>query len=226
MLDFVRFLVTNKKIQSVKPSKIFEEDYYKQTYSKFLIDGDYNADHHVAYIQSFFRLFPYKIKSVMDIGFGSGKFLKSICKKFKPDRVIAIEISSLKTKELLKQKWIKNENIAIVNKNFLEVNLDYIQTLPLDLIICNSILQYVEEADLFLEKISKIGRYAYFTAPTNVDFVFMKKTLNFNDDYAIGRTKADYLKLMKKHFRTLGTNILESKTLIKDSILQSELFQN
>lgn len=215
-----------KKIKSVKPSKIFEEDYYKQTYSKFLIDGDYNAAHHADYIQSFFQLFPYKIKSVMDIGFGSGKFLKSICKKFKPDRVIAIEISTLKTKELLQQKWIEKENIAIINKNFLEIDLSYIQTLPLDLIICNSVLQYVKDADSFLDKISKIGKYVYFTAPTNIDFTFMKKTLNFNDDYAIGRTKADYMKLIKKYFRILGTNILESKTLIKDSLVQSELFQN
>jgi trans-aconitate methyltransferase len=210
----------------VKPSKVFETEYYQQTYSKFLIDGDYNASHHADFIHTFFQLFPYKIKSVMDIGFGSGKFLKSVCKKFKPDRVIAIEASTLKTKELLQQKWIKKENIAIVNKKFLEIDLSYIQTLPLDLIICNSVLQYVQDADLFLNKISKIGRFVYFTAPTNKDFTFMKRTLNFSDEYAIQRSKANYLKLIKNHFRILGTNILESKSLMKDSLVQSELFQN
>ncbi len=204
----------------------FEEEYFNEVFTNFLIDGDYNAKFHINYILAYFELFEFKIKSILEIGFGNGNMLEEISKKAKLDRIIANEISELKTKELLKKRFIQKQNIAIINQNFLDIETKYLEQLPVDLCICNSVLQYIEEEklDSFLNKISRISKYVYLTIPTKKDFQNLKIRLNFEDKYAFQREKVLYKNFIQKYFRTIGTNLLESKFLINDSILKQEFY--
>lgn len=204
----------------------FEENYFNEIFQGFEIDGNFNSKFHVNYILSYFALFEKKIKSILEIGFGNGKILEELVKKINLDKIIALEISKLKINELSQKKYFQNENIAIVHSDFLDYKTDYLEKIPIDLSICNSVLQYVETENLenFVQKIARISRYSYLTVPTKKDFEIMKSKLNFIDRFALQRPKSFYKKILKKYFRVVGTNLLESKIIVSESILKQELY--
>ena len=204
----------------------FEETYWSEIYFPYKIDGEFNSNKHIEYIYSFFKLHNYQIRNIIDIGFGNGKLLKETITKIKPNKVIAIDISNLKTNELLKKKWLRNTNFAVYNIDFLTFDTSNFEKKPFDLSICNSVLQYIksiEDLELCFIKLSKISKYVYMSIPTDKDYTLMKSKLNFTDRFAFQRTKDLYLHLIKKYFRIISYNILENKKL-PDTILNSELF--
>jgi ubiquinone/menaquinone biosynthesis C-methylase UbiE len=204
----------------------FEETYWKEIYLPYKIDGEFNAPKHIEYIHSFFKLHSYAIKTIIDIGFGNGKLLKEVIHQIKPKKLVALDISSLKTNELLKKKWLRKTNFAIYNTDFLLFDTKNLEKKPFDLSICNSVFQYirtVKDLEECFIKLSKISKYVYLSIPTDKDYTLMKSKFDFTDRFAYQRTKEVYIHLIQKYFRIIGYNILESKKL-PNTILNSELF--
>ncbi len=209
-----------------KKLKFFDENYWKM-YEPILgasIDGVDNAEEYANYIKSCLDLAEVDVRSIMDFGFGNGILFSKILEKFKSKYSFGIEPSrhifeiSKKNKTFKKYKTIlsqdKIQNVRILKK--------------FELGICNSVFQYISTPIVpkMFKKISKNIHYLYFTVPTIEDYKIMNEELNFQDEFAIQRSKKFYLESLKPYFRIVSYNLLESKVLQKESRFPYELFIN
>lgn len=205
----------------------FEMAYWRDIYGSGAdVDATFNAKEHARYARSILSLMEINVNSIADFGFGKAILLKEMVKIFKPGRIMAIDPSEQMLDELLAQKWIRAWNISILNTTVQELDLSYFVYLPVDLGICNSVVQYIQ-GDLrpVFEKLHKIVKYLYFSVPTKNDYIRMKKDIYFEDPYAYVRTKKQYLKMLKPYFRRVSFNLLESR-LISDFRFTDELFKD
>jgi hypothetical protein len=191
-----------------------------------IIDGIDNAKEHARYLKSILDLGEISVESIGDFGFGKGILLREIVKEFKPKQIIAIDPSKEANDKLKRQPWIQKYSYKIENttlENFKESKIKK----PLDLGICNSILQYVpsQEITTVFDKLSRLCRYVYFSVPTKVDYDYMKKELDFIDPYAYSREKKFYLKKLAPHFTIVSLNLLESKIHTRESGFLYEFFR-
>jgi len=190
----------------------FDQKYWKEIYGDgHDVDGTFNAREHAAYIKSLFRLMDINVHSLGDFGFGKGKLLKAFAEALDPDRIIAIDPSEEMVGGLLKASWIKNYEIAISHSSLEKIRLRYLEKEPLDLLILNSVLQYVSTPGPVMDRLAKIARYVYFSVPTAGDYKRMKKELGFEDPYAFKRSKGFYRKIISPGFRHVSWNLLESR---------------
>ncbi len=208
----------------------FNQDYWDDMYAEdeeSVIDGIFNAENHARYVLELFSLMEIKIGSVGDFGFGLGVLLKEFVKQLKPRRVVAIDPSLESVNGLLKQKWHKKLEIAIKQSTIEEFDSSYLKKNPLDLVICNSVIQYLPSKNVegAFEKLAHISKYIYLSIPTSNDYEYMKKEFNFTDPYAYSRSRSFYLKSWKNHFHVVSHNVLESKYNVKQSPFLFELFR-
>lgn len=203
----------------------FEKNYWSEVYSGRLIDGTFNAAKHADYIKSIFSLSEFRIRKIIDIGFGKGKLLEEVSKKLEPESLIALDPSKLMVSSLLKKHWISKYNIAIVNKKLEEFNIDYLQKYPFDLAIANSVFQYIEDLEGQVKRLASIARFSYFSVPTDKDYVRMEEEFNFKDKYAFARSKKTYIDCISKYFTRISFNLLESKIVKEHSYFQAELYR-
>jgi hypothetical protein len=208
----------------------FDKEYWDDMYAEdeeSVIDGIFNAENHANYVFELFLLMEVKIRSIGDIGFGLGVLLKEFVSRFKPNRVVAIDPSEESINRLLKEKWHKKLAIAIKQSTIENYDITYLKKNPLDLVICNSVLQYLPKNNVesAFEKLAHISKYVYVSIPTAKDYEYMKKELNFTDPYAYSRDRKFYLKSWKNHFHAVSHNVLESKYTIKKSPFLFELFR-
>ena len=203
----------------------FEINYWSEIYKGRYIDGTFNASKHADYIKSIFALSEFPICKIADIGFGKGKLLEEVTKRFHPELIIAMDTSLLMVEALRKKNWIGKYNLAILHSSFEEFNADYLQKYPVDLAIVNSVFQYIEDVDVNLRKLASIARFSYFSVPTKNDYLRMEKELGFVDKYAFSRKKEFYTKSISKYFTRVSYNILESKIIEEHKYFSAELYR-
>lgn len=208
----------------------FDKSYWDDMYiedEESVIDGIYNAENHAGYICELLKLFEISVHSLGDFGFGLGVLLREFISVLKPGKIIAIDPSGEAVNRLIQQKWVSSLNIAVKQSSIEAFEVSYLEKEPLDLIICNSVLQYLPEKDIpgCFDKLSRICKYLYITIPTSTDYKFMKKVLNFTDPYAYSRSRSFYTRNYKKYFTCVSHNLLESKRTVKESPILFDLFK-
>lgn len=200
------------------------ESYYK---SGFCIDGDFNAREHALYLKHFLQLFQYKVYSLGDYGFGKARLLTEVVKALKPIRVIAVEPYLPRVEDLKKKAWTKKIQTQIYHSKLEDFNPKFLNYAPLDLGICNSVVQYIgdEYLDKIIEKLAIYNKLLYFTVPTKNDYKRMEKKIGFRDPNAKQRKLNLYRKLIGKYFYFVSFNLLASRKYIEELPFESELFR-
>ncbi len=198
-------------------SEGFSNRYWEVNYSESQeMDGIGNALEHAEYLKHLFGLEFIDISSVLDLGAGLGHLFEAVLKTFIPYKAMAIEPSDFAFEALSKRKLKPAESTRLelhqmdilswankggkFNKHF-------------DLTLCTSVLQYLtdDEIDQFLPILAERTKYLYLTVPTDVELARQREDLDFDDQYAISRTRAFYQKKLKPHFTFVGHRLLESK---------------
>jgi len=213
-----RFLKNSKSVSGTgKNGKAFETEYWKEIYGSGLdVDGSYNAKQHAAYLHSLFQLMEISVYKMADFGFGKGILLREFVRTFAPVQVYAVDASEDAFLELQKKDWVKrSDKYHIVHSSLEDFSLAKLEKEPVDLGICNSVLQYLPDPVLphVVEKLAKYCSYLYFTVPTKVDYDEMRKEMKFTDPYAFERSQKYYRKLLSHDFEVVGYNLLQSKWL-------------
>jgi trans-aconitate methyltransferase len=206
---------------------VLDETYWNSLYGDgYDIDGHFNAKEHAKYAKSLMDLMDVKVQSLGDFGFGKGLLLREFNRAFKPARVVALEPSIDRVEELRKQKWISSTHIQIHNQTLEEFDPPYLSYAPLDLGICNSVIQYIPDRELkkVIEKFAKFTKFLYFNVPTKNDYIRMKKEIGFEDPYAHQRDLKFYKKLLSPYFHFVSFNLLESKTSKSPLVFEAEIF--
>ncbi|MDX1957262.1 MAG: class I SAM-dependent methyltransferase [Leptospiraceae bacterium] len=208
----------------------FESQYWSEMYAnddESIIDGVVNAREHALYLKAILTLQDIEVNSLGDFGFGLGVLLKAIVPIFPITKIVAIDPSLYSVNKLIQSRWAKEQNIAIHHASLPEFHSEYLYKHPLDLSICNSVLQYVPDKkveECFL-KLSKMTKYLYFCVPTSADYQMMKEEINFMDPYAYSRPKEFYRKLFGKFFRVVSHNLLESIETVPRTKFIFDLFR-
>lgn len=200
----------------------FSKEYWDINYSSPEdMDGIGNVDTHVQYIKNLFAIEFIDISSVIDFGFGLGHLFEGVLGEFIPYKAHGIEPSPHAF------KIVKQRDISPVSSTKLKLeNIDLVswckkesQTKKrFDLGICTSVFQYLsdEEIEFCLEVMSRKLKYLYFSVPTNLELKRQIEDLDFEDTYAIKRSRAKYQRMIKKHFTFVSSRMLESKVYFNE----------
>ena len=189
-----------------------EKKYWQDCYADpETMDGITNAKEHATYLHSFFALEQVKVKSIIDLGFGTGHLLKAFNKVFGPKCGMGIEPSKYifdKFRQNGLGKKFELHNVSIQqwceSEEFDEV---------WDLGVCTSVFQYIKTPDLekILPVLASRMKYLYFSVPTNKELNRQVQEMEFHDQYALRRSKKKYHELISKYFTIVGSRVLESK---------------
>jgi SAM-dependent methyltransferase len=243
------------------PKKLHFErpDYWLDNYSEpETMDAICNAEEHARYLKSFFSLFApdekAPIKSLLDVGAGTGILFQCFVETLKPHYALALEPSRHALAQYLthmaqtrgqkkkKVEWISLGVGEILGADFWSSFLDYPNELgkiqkeerqnrktikSFDLGVCYSVFQYLSEDEVILltRFLAKHCRYLYFSVPTNAEYRMMKREFDFVDPYAYKRGKDFYLRIIRKEFRIISCCLLESRRLVQTSLCSMPLFQ-
>lgn len=195
----------------------FSDHYWETNYKDSEeMDGIGNAREHALYLKQLFGLEFIDISSVFDLGAGMGHLFEAVLKEFVPYKAIACEPSDYAFKAL------KKRELKPVASTRLELHqMDAITWANsggkfekiVDLTLCTSVFQYLteEEIDELLPTLAARTRYLYLTVPTDVELKRQREDLDFDDQYAIARTRAFYQRKLKPHFTFVAHRLLESK---------------
>ena len=206
--------------------KMYWEDMYAEDDESY-IDGVFNAKHHARYCKTFFELFDCPSRSIGDFGYGLGDLLREFVKVFRPERIIGTEPSEEAFQKLTGENWPLSAAVAFYPHTIQDFPDTYLRDHPLDLIICNSVFQYIPDSGIepSFEKMHRLSRFLYFTVPTEKDYRYMKRELNFTDPYAYSRKLSFYRKEIRKYYSFISHNILESKHFQNSSHFSFELYR-
>ncbi|BDA80705.1 methyltransferase [Leptospira kobayashii] len=200
-----------------KNGKEFDETYWSEIYGNGLdVDGSYNAKQHAQYLHTLFQLMEIPVYKIADFGFGKAILLREFVRSFAPVKVFAVDASKDAYEDLLKKDWVKkSDKFHIYHSPLESFHLAKLEREPVELGICNSVIQYLPDSvlDQLLEKLAKYCNYLYFTVPTKEDYAVMKKEMNFVDPYAYQRSAKQYRKLLSRDFEIVSYNLLQSKWL-------------
>lgn len=195
----------------------FEKEYWDKNYSEpETMDCISNAKEHAKYLKSFFELEMIDISSIIDFGFGHGYLFQKVMKEFIPYRAMGIEPSKYIFDKTSKRKLIP------VDSTKLKLYHESLETwclrenskkLQFDLALCTSVLQYIENSSLekIVSVVSKRVKYLYLTVPTDIELKRQVEDLDFDDTYALKRSRNFYRKILSKHFTNISSKIWESK---------------
>lgn len=92
-----------------------------------------------------------------------------------------------------------------------------------DLTLIYDVGEYLNNYDLdyCLKIISKWSYYLYFAVPVIEEYNLMNQHYQFNDKWAIKRTKKEYQEILFKYWRLVGNSFWESKLLVNDSMIEN-----
>lgn len=195
----------------------FKKDYWDYNYSEpKTMDCIGNAKEHCQYLESFFKLELIDISSIVDFGFGYGYLFEQMLKTFIPYKACGIEPSKYAFDMAKKRKFqiVESMNLKIYNESLEKwCQRKESKNTRFDLGICTSVFQYLDEdtLDLAIETMSKRVKYLYLTVPTNKELDRQIEELEFNDTYALRRSRHFYRKKLNKHFTNISSKIWESK---------------
>jgi len=198
-------------------AKGFERSYWQENYSEPAeMDGIVNCAQHAHYLKSFFAVDYVDINTMIDFGFGLGFMFEEILKAFNPYRAWGIEPSRPAFDEVLKRGISPNESTKLTLKPWDLVSWSRQVKKSakwFDLGVCTSVFQYLSEEQLneVLPVMAKSVKYLYFSVPTDFELKRQVSDLEFNDQYAIARSKEFYQKLLFPHFTIISSRVLESK---------------
>lgn len=198
----------------------FDEQYWIENYSEpEEMDGLANATEHLQYLYCLFELENIEVKRIADFGFGLGKLLEEACRIFVPTQVFALEPSKHAFDKVRSQEWtktwqdelswsqqdLKTWSLAHKDKKFKKPQYD--------LGICFSVMQYIEDDDLRLvsKVLAKSCRYLYASMPTKTELKRQRSEFEFDDRYAIRRSRKKYLEILGEDWTIVGLRLLESK---------------
>lgn len=195
----------------------FKKDYWDYNYSEpKSMDCIGNAKEHCQYLESFFKLELIDISSIVDFGFGYGYLFEQMLKTFIPYKACGIEPSKYAFDMAKKRKFqiVESMNLKIYNESLEKwCQRKESKNTRFDLGICTSVFQYLDEdtLELAIETMSKRVKYLYLTVPTNKELDRQIEELEFNDTYALRRSRHFYRKKLNKHFTNISSKIWESK---------------
>jgi hypothetical protein len=197
--------------------KSFEKDYWDHNYSDpNTMDGIGNAKDHVNYLKTFLELEMVDISSIIDLGFGYGYLFQKMMKAFIPYKACGVEPSLLAFNKARarKLKPVESTKLELLNESIQDwCKRKESKKLSFDLGLCNSVFQYISEKDLeiLIPILSKRIKYLYLTVPTDLELDRQIEDLEFNDTYALRRSREFYRKILSKHFTNISSKLWESK---------------
>jgi hypothetical protein len=200
----------------------FQKDYWDHNYSSpQTMDGIGNAKDHAKYLKSFMDLELVDISSIVDLGFGYGYLFQKMMKTFVPYRACGVEPSkyAFDKARARKLKPVDSTKLELLNESIQQwCERSESKKMSFDLALCNSVFQYIDKKDL--ERIVPIiaGRvkYLYLTVPTDIELDRQIDELEFNDTYALRRSRDFYRKILGKHFTNISSKLWESKSHFND----------
>lgn len=175
-----------------------------------------NASEHAKYIKAFFELEKVDVSSVADFGFGYGYLFQKVMKAFLPYKALGVEPSKTAFDRAKKRKLspVESTNLRLLN-------IDLVQWCEqkdgpknsFDLGICTSVFQYLDEKTLafVVESLSRRIKYLYLTVPTDKELDRQIEELEFDDKYALRRSRQFYKKVIGAGFTNISSRIWESK---------------
>lgn len=209
---------------------MFQKDYWDQNYSDpSTMDCIGNARQHCAYMKAFFELELIDISSVIDFGFGYGYLFQKVLKTFIPYKAWGIEPSQYAFDKARKRKLqpVESTKLQLTNESLQQwCKRKSNPKLRFDLGLCTSVLQYIDDQDLdfVLSVMSQRVKYLYLTVPTDKELDFQIETLNFDDTFALRRSRKFYRDKIGKCFTNISSKIWESKFYFnEDTTLFSDL---
>jgi hypothetical protein len=137
-------------------------------------------------------------------------------KAFIPYKACGVEPSLLafnKTRAR-KLKPVESTKLELLNESIQQwCNRTDSKKLSFDLGLCNSVFQYIPDKELkeIIPVLSKRIKYLYLTVPTDIELDRQIEELEFNDTYAIRRSRELYRKILSKHFTNISSKLWESK---------------
>jgi hypothetical protein len=197
--------------------KSFEKEYWDHNYSDpSTMDGIGNAKDHVNYLKSFLELEMVDVSSIIDLGFGYGYLFQKMMKAFIPYKACGVEPSLLAFNKARarKLKPVESTKLELLNESIQDwCNRTESKKLSFDLGLCNSVFQYIPDNELkeIIPILSKRIKYLYLTVPTDMELDKQIEDLEFNDTYAIRRSREFYRKILSKHFTNISSKLWESK---------------
>jgi len=222
-----------RHILSAKPfhkdsALTLEKEYWQTCYSEpETMDGILNAAAHMNYARALFKLQEVQINSLIDLGFGTGDMYKAFTRGFKPERSMGIEPSHYIFQQALRK--LSHQKSQLVNISLEDWCGDTQFNQVWDLAVCTSVLQYIQTSTLkrSIPILAQRVKYLYLTVPTNKEMGRQLKELEFEDPFALRRTKQTYRELFSAHFTIVGCRLLESKHFYseKDSQFTEFLFR-
>jgi hypothetical protein len=197
--------------------KSFEKEYWEHNYSDpNSMDGIGNAKDHVNYLKSFLELEMVDISSIVDLGFGYGYLFQKMMKAFIPYKACGIEPSKIAFNKARSRKLkpVESTKLELLNESIQDwCKREDSKKLSFDLALCNSVFQYIPSKDLkeIVPIISKRVKYLYLSVPTDIELDRQIDELEFNDTYAIRRSRDFYRKILSEHFTNISSKLWESK---------------
>lgn len=200
----------------------FGKDYWDHNYSSpKTMDGIGNANDHVKYLKSFLDLELIDISSIIDLGFGYGYLFQKMMKAFIPYKACGIEPSkfAFDKARARKLKPVESTKLTLYNETIQDwCNRANSNANRFDLALCNSVLQYIEQEDLetILPIMASRVKYLYLSVPTDKELDRQIEDLDFNDTYALRRSREFYREIIGKHFTNISSKLWESKSYFNE----------
>jgi hypothetical protein len=198
-------------------NQIFEKDYWDQNYSEpQTMDGVGNAKAHAKYLKSLFDLDLIDISSIIDLGFGLGHMFQQMMKLFVPYKACGIEPSQYVFAKTSKRKLkpVESTKLILLNESIQNwCKRKDSPNLRFDLGLCNSVFQYITKDDLefIIPILARRIKYLYLTLPTDIELDRQITELDFNDTFAIRRSRSFYRELLAPYFTNISSRLWESK---------------
>lgn len=201
--------------------KTFDKTYWDKNYSEpMTMDGIGNAKEHVRYLESYFAIEHVDVSTIVDLGFGYAHLFREMLKAFKPHTAVGIEPSpyAFKKAKIDKLRPVASTDLKLFEEDILTWCKTNRKNNNFDLGICTSVFQYLSDKDLkfIIPILAKRIKFLYFTVPTDIELGRQVAELEFKDEYAIHRTRAQYHKLLSPHFTFVSSRVLESKHYFDD----------
>ena len=199
-----------------KGSEGFSKEYWDINYKDAKdMDAIGNVDMHVGYIKNLFGMEYIDINSIIDLGFGLGYLFEALLNEFHPYKAYGIEPSEhafniVSERDISK---VESTKFKLEQTDIVSWCLANKKMKRFDLGVCTSVFQYLtdEEIEKCLPILAERCKYLYLTVPTDKELDRQIEDLEFKDEYAIRRSRAKYLKMIKKHFTIISSRVLESK---------------
>ncbi len=203
----------------------FPLSYWKTYYAEpEKMDGVFNARRQALALKALLDAHYVDVGRLIDFGFGLGHLFRAMVDVLVPFEAVGVEPSphafGLLERDAANGAITDVESIRI---ELLRTDLrswcdDPAQEAVFDLGICTSVFQYLSDPEIeaVMPVLARRLKYLYFTAPTEEELRWQTDTLDFDDRYAIPRTRDAYYALLRPHFAIVGHRLLESRSWFND----------